>query len=274
MKTKKRIPIIAALLSFFAPGVGQIYNGHLIKGMLFVFIDIFLPVILFGVGLPGQFSGLIAVLLILLSYWIFVIGDALRGARKREEYVLKPYNRLYLYLLVIAIVNCTIFLPTKFVTEKILGFGTHKISTGSMEPALLARDFIISDTAYFKKNEVQRGDLVIFRYPLDPSKDFLKRVIALEGDKIEIRDKRVYIDDDPVIEDYEVLADETIIKAEPRDNFGPEVVPAGHCFVLGDNRDNSSDSRLWRYLPIENVKGKPLYIYWAKDKKRIGMILK
>ena len=105
-----------------------------------------------------------------------------------------------------------------------------------------------------------------------------KRVIALEGEKIEIKDKRVYIDDLPLEESYKVHSDTRVFKKEGnavngdaiRDNFGPEVVPPGHCFVMGDNRDNSLDSRWWGPMPLGNIKGKPLYIYWAKDKSRIG----
>jgi signal peptidase I len=138
-----------------------------------------------------------------------------------------------------------------------------------MEPTLFIGDYLIADFKYFKKNELQRGDLVLFRYPEDPTKVFVKRVIALEGEKIEIKDRQVYINGEAIPESYKVHKDTNIYDAI-RDNFGPELVPSDHCFVLGDSRDNSYDSRNWGFLPVSNIKGKPLYIYWAKDKNRIG----
>jgi signal peptidase I len=139
-----------------------------------------------------------------------------------------------------------------------------------MEPTLSIGDYLIADFKYFKKNELQRGDLVLFQYPKDPTKVFIKRVIALEGEKIEIKNKQVYINDEAIPESYKVHKGVNLYDAI-RDNFGPALVSSDHCFVLGDNRDNSMDSRFWGFLPLRNIKGKPLYIYWAKDKNRIGI---
>jgi signal peptidase I len=98
------------------------------------------------------------------------------------------------------------------------------------------------------------------------------RVIAIEGETVEIKNKQVFIDGQPLQESYKVHEDSAMDNS--RDNFGPLRIPAGHCFVLGDNRDNSNDSRFWGALPLANVKGQALYVYWAKDKKRIGLTLK
>lgn len=118
----------------------------------------------------------------------------------------------------------------------------------------------------------KRGDLIIFEYPQDPAKHFVMRVIALEGETVEVKNKQVFIEGEPLQESYKVQEDPAMVDA--RDNFGPLKIPAGHCFVLGDNRDNSYDGRFWGALPLANVKGQALYIYWAKDKKRIGLTLK
>ena len=98
------------------------------------------------------------------------------------------------------------------------------------------------------------------------------RVIALEGETVEIKNKQVFIGNEPLQESYKVHED--IVIDNSRDNFGPLKIPAGHCYVLGDNRDNSSDSRYWGTLPLAHIKGKALYIYWTKDIKRIGLTLK
>lgn len=279
---KKRIPIVAAFLSFIAPGSGQLYNGFFSKGILFVCLYFVLPVFLFRLGLHNKLSGFLTVIVFLVCFWIFVIADAFFGARKRTDYILKPYNKVLIYILIFLLINGTLLIPTKIMTEKILGFGVYKILTGSMKPALSINDCLISDLTNVKNDDLIRGDFVIFLYPKDPTKEFLKRIIALEGEKIEIRDKQVYINDEPITEDYKVHNDERIFTRNEnyqyenyiRDNYGPEIVPVGHCFVLGDNRDNSSDSRFWGFLPVSNIKGKPLFIYWAREKNRIGKLIK
>ncbi len=276
MKGKKRIPIIAAILSFFTPGLGQLYNGQIFKGICFFLTLLLIPIILLLAGLQFQFYGLVVFLLFYICLWLFIIGEAFFSAKRKKEVVLKRYNKWYVYLLIILFMLGTYIIPTDFIANiasETLKFSAYKMSTGSMEPTLSIGDYLIIDSKYFKKSELQRGDLVIIQYPKDPTKDFIKRVIALEGEKIEIKNKQVYINDAAIPESYKVHKDINVDEAI-RDNFGPALVSSDHCFVLGDNRDNSMDSRFWGFLPLCNIKGKPLYIYWAKDKNRIGKKIK
>jgi signal peptidase I len=276
MKKKKRIPVIAAALSLVAPGLGQLYNGQILKGIIFFLAILLIPTILFLAGLQSQFLGLAAILVFTFCLWLFVIVEAFFTAKRKKEVVLKGYNKWYLYLLIILLVNGTYFIPRDFTEDfasEVLGFRVYRIPAGSMEPTLLIGDYLITDSKYFKKNGLQRRDLVIFQNPKEPSRDFIKRVIALEGEKIEIKNKQVYINDEVLPESY-VVHNDVNSDVAIRDNFGPEVVPPNHCFVLGDNRDNSMDSRFWGSIPLGNIKGKPLYIYWAKDKSRIGKKLR
>jgi signal peptidase I len=154
-----------------------------------------------------------------------------------------------------------------------------KIPSGSMEPTLLVGDYLLVNKFIygykfpfinkrvfaFKKPE--RGDVVVFKYPVDPDKDFIKRVIAIEGDKVEIKDKKLYINDKLVETPQAVYRDPIIIPKEvaPRDNYGPIKVPKDSLFVMGDNRDSSLDSRFWGFVPMNNLKGKALIIYWSYD---------
>lgn len=272
MKKKKRIPVIAAALSLVAPGLGQLYNGQILKGIIFFLAILLIPTILFLAGLQGQFLGLVAILIFTFCLWLFMIVEAFFSAKRKKEVVLKGYNKWSIYLLIILLMNGTYFIPGDFTanfTSEVLGFRVYSIQAGSMEPTLLIGDYLITDSKYFKKNGPQRRDLVICQNPKDPSKDFIKRVIALEGEKIEVKNKQVYINDEVLPESY-VVHNDVNSDVAIRDNFGPEVVPPNHCFVLGDNRDNSMDSRFWGSIPLGNIKGKPLYIYWAKDKSRIG----
>jgi signal peptidase I len=163
-----------------------------------------------------------------------------------------------------------------------------QIPTGSMEPTLLIGDFLLVNKLVYTapstalertilpRRDIRRQDIVVFKYPKELNKDFVKRVIAMEGEKIEVRDKQVYINDQPITESYKVHNDAQVLTKDGyyhyddaiRDNFGPIVVPPGHCFVMGDNRDNSMDSRYWSFLPMDNIKGKPWVIYFSYRAER------
>lgn len=163
-----------------------------------------------------------------------------------------------------------------------------KIPSGSMEQNLLIGDHIlVNKFAYAPTlsplermllpiHTIARGDVIVFKFPEDPGRDFIKRCIALPGDRIEIFDKQTFINGKPVEEGGYVyfsdgrtythsmskfLADDYRL----RDNFGPYTIPEGHYFFLGDNRDNSDDSRFWGTVPANHIKGEALLVYWSFD---------
>lgn len=152
-----------------------------------------------------------------------------------------------------------------------------KIPSGSMIPTLLIGDHIlvskfaydvkvpIIDKVVWHRADPERKDVVVFKYPLDPDKDFIKRVIGLPGDKIVIRDKRVYVNDKELAEPYIQHTDSRILPpdASPRDNLGPIRIPPHSLFVMGDNRDESYDSRFWKFVDFSALKGKAFIIYWS-----------
>lgn len=152
-----------------------------------------------------------------------------------------------------------------------------KIPSGSMKETLLVGDhilvnkFIYGVRLPFLNKEIipvsspQRQDIVVFRYPVDPSKDFIKRVIGLPGDTVLIKDKKVYVNDQLLSEPYVVHKDLRTLPAaaSSRDNFGPIVVPPGRLFVMGDNRDESYDSRFWKFVDMSELRGKAFIIYWS-----------
>ncbi len=157
------------------------------------------------------------------------------------------------------------------------------IPTGSMKPTLLVGDFLlVNKFAYYDpvfnfeekiipNKKIERGDIMVFKFPNDLEMDFVKRVIATEGEKIEMKNKQVFINDKPIEEEYKNHIDNRIYSSENyfqydriiRDNFGPITVPSGCCFVMGDNRDDSNDSRFWGFLPLRYIKGKPWIIYFS-----------
>lgn len=154
-----------------------------------------------------------------------------------------------------------------------------KIPSGSMKPTLQIGDHILVNkfiygvkipylnTVLLPVKDPQRGDIVVFKFPLDPRKDFIKRVIGIPGDVVEIHDKAIYINRQRLNHDVGVYSDPHVIAGNlrPRDNLGPITVPKGALFVMGDNRDESFDSRFWGFVPLRDVSGKAFIIYWSWD---------
>ena len=154
-----------------------------------------------------------------------------------------------------------------------------KIPSGSMLPTLLIGDhLLVNKFMYGVKmpftgkvlipyKEPERGDVVVFRFPKDRSVDYIKRVIGTPGDTVEIREKKVYINGEPIDDPYAHISTPSILNANasPRDNFGPVLVPDDRIFVMGDNRDNSYDSRFWGFVDQRDILGKAFILYWSWD---------
>ena len=177
-----------------------------------------------------------------------------------------------------------------------------KIPSGSMKKTLLIGDHILvskfsygthipneipfiniklfDDIVLFSKVP-ERGDIIVFKFPKDETRDFIKRVIGLPGDLLEVKSQKVYINNKPYEDTHarhtDSPSDSPLV---PRDDFGPILVPDDHVFVMGDNRENSQDSRYWGYLNVKKIRGKALIIYWSWDRikswvrfERFGKIL-
>ena len=160
-----------------------------------------------------------------------------------------------------------------------------KIPSGSMKQTLQIGDHILVNKfiygvkiPYWNKTIIplkspHRGDIIVFKYPVDPQKDFIKRVIGVGGDVVESRDKQLYVNHKLVNHDFGVHTDPHILSGnnKPRDNFGPITVPENSLFVMGDNRDESFDSRFWGFVDLKAVNGKAFIIYWSWDKLNFGV---
>src|SRR6476646_2092636 len=148
------------------------------------------------------------------------------------------------------------------------------VPTASMEGTILVGDHLFMDKLLYGPEiplvhwrlpvlkSIHRGDIIVFRYPKDVKETFLKRVTALGGDRLEIKNGVLYVNSQPVVEPYAVHHAPV---HNPLESWGPTVVPEGKLFVMGDNRDNSSDSRDWGFVPMSNVIGEPLFVYWSYD---------
>lgn len=164
----------------------------------------------------------------------------------------------------------------------------YKIPSQSMVPALLVGDHLLVNkfiygvkipvirTMLIPVTEPKRGDIIVFIYPQDRTKDFIKRVIGVGGDKIEIRNKDILLNGQPYKDAFGIYSDPVNYPAmiQPRDNFGPVTVPKGSLFVMGDNRDESLDSRFWGFVDLKDVEGKALIIYWSWNSDEQENLLK
>jgi len=170
-----------------------------------------------------------------------------------------------------------------------------KIPSGSMKETLQIGDHILVNKFIYGVKipfvgatlvpikDPRRGDIIVFKFPEDPDKDFIKRVVGVAGDTIQVQDKHLMVNGQPAEYAQAVFKDPHVIPTgvQPRDNFGPFTVPEGQVFVMGDNRDHSYDSRFWGPVSLDAVRGKAFIIYWSWDNdnydvrwSRIGDLLK
>ncbi|MBI5135891.1 MAG: signal peptidase I [Nitrospirae bacterium] len=192
-------------------------------------------------------------------------GKAPQAPEGRSQSKLREYAEAIVIAVVLAL-----FIRTYIVQA-------YKIPSGSMLETLQIGDHLLvnkflygvripfTDKRVLQMRPPQRGDVVVFKYPEDESKDFIKRVIGLPGDTIEVINKVVYLNGAPFQIPTEQHLDPLIYPAElqPRDNLGPVTVPPGSYFVMGDNRDHSLDSRFWGFVREEKILGKAVVIYWS-----------
>lgn len=192
---------------------------------------------------------------------------AVTGERKKAKSTFREYAESIVFALLLAL----------FIRSFIVQ--AFKIPSGSMIPTLQIGDHIlVNKLSYgirspfwgsyllnFKK--AKRGDVVVFIFPEDRSKDFIKRVVGIEGDMVEIREKKVYINGKPLEDPHAHFEGDRPERGvfNVRDNYGPRRVPENHIFVMGDNRDRSYDSRYWGYVNLKDVKGRAFLIYWSWD---------
>ena len=122
---------------------------------------------------------------------------------------------------------------------------------------------LFDDIIFFPKTP-ERGDIIVFKYPKDEKRDFIKRVIGIPGDLLEVRHQKIFINGKPYEDSHARHTEKPSESAlVPRDDFGPVLVPDDHLFMMGDNRENSQDSRYWGFLDVKKVRGKALVIYWS-----------
>ena len=264
------------MLALILSGLGQLYAGEPRRALAVYLGSVALLLgALFSV-LPKTFPGLIVFVLAELSYRLWSMWDSARIARRKQDYVLAPFNRWYWYLAAVLVMNFLI--GPRF--DALSPLDTVKVASRSMEPAVLQGDHLCTDVTFYRSSRPSRGDLVLFVSPEDPKTQLLKRVIGLPGERIEIRDKVIYVDgrrlEDPWGHHGNQSKPGALSFPDLRNlnDLAAVEIPGDRVFLIGDDRDNSYDSRFYGPVPISSLRGRPLYVYWSPDRSRIGASLR
>lgn len=246
-----RHPFIAAFLACTMPGLGQVYNGELIKGVsCFILVMVSAALGLrAALLLPDRllFHGVLAVILLVGVLVVFTIVDAYAQASKSDAaYLLKSYNRWYFYLAAWLLGFAVFSLGQGYIRGHFIE--AYTIPTQSMEPTVRQGDYVLADKTAYGRMAPQKGDIVIFLFPDDRSKRYIKRIEALPGDTIALPDGTV------------------------------EKVPHGCAYVLGDNWEQSLDSRHFSYIPLRDIAAKVRQVYYSSGEEgirweRIGTVV-
>jgi signal peptidase I len=306
----KRWPWVAVTLSVIMAGLGHIYCGRFVKGLVLTFFTCILIPVLFGTLSVGHSSVRMAVIIISFSVsmviWLFAIINSWHTAKHTaDSYTLKDYNRWnrwYVYVLLVLMGTGGSTQIAFNVRATLLE--AFRVPTASNYPTIDPNDRLLANKLAYKKSDPKRGDLIVFLNPENRRMNYIKRVVAIAGDTVEIKEGQLYINDEKL--QRQKLAQSTLdnirveVKGKPLEgdifeeangdakykifltghpddytscDFAKITVPEHHCFVLGDNRMNSYDSRHFGPIPLATVKGRADYLYWpAKDWSRFGRI--
>lgn len=275
--TKNRF--VAVVLSIFLPGSGQVLKGHGYKTMIGYSIFFLLPILFFATQMQYHFWGLVLFVVFLLFLYVLNIVDAAWRKNEDKQSWSKRFSKWLVFIPVILFTVDAYAVKQHLSTgNPFIGVRAFKLFTGSMAPTMQIGDYLMFDMGYYDNNTIERGDLIFFHH-----KQFnwiSKRVIAVAGDSIRGENNQIFLNGKPIHEPYAQFIGreqnlDSFNEAHSTTDFELIVVPQGKLFVIGDNRDNSYDSRdpSFGLIQIENVIGKPIYVFWARDKSRIGKIL-
>ncbi len=261
-----REPWVAVILSFILPGVGHVYGGRVRRGLAFFFVgtgaQIFLVAYTFHPSTRVGLSFILPAVLFSIAFALYMWIDAYRSATAWNIQHAAPRRTRWKRVLLIfaALLLGLVLNPTervaRYMAENVLQ--AFEMGQYSMGPTLIPGDRVLIDKRIYGRSEPRRGDIVVFRHPLNPTRNYLKRIVGLPGDSVEIRGGHLYISGREVVELY--------VKGTPSGDYGPVTVPLEAYFVLGDNRNNSEDSRFFGPIPRGSLVGKATKIYYPFDR--------
>ena len=265
--TTLRKPIDVALLSLLTPGLGHVYAGSFKKGVILIAL---LYAVIYGAGLIGAlptFYGIASLCIFLICYYLYAIVSSVILARRTKNKQLNKYYHWYFYLAIfacIALVVSLLSLPG----GRILGVKMFRTPSVSMNPILEVGEYVSADT---RNVNPTIGDVVVYRYPNTSNASYIARVAAVGGDNLSIKEGVVFRNGKPegVLEVAESLRE-----SKYSNTMADRRIPENEIFVLGDNRDNSNDSRSRGTVRMDNVVGKVRYVLFSKATSRMGTEVK
>jgi len=303
-RKKRRKPLTAVVLSLIMPGLGHIYCGRIVKGIILAFLSsILIPVTFATLSVSHstvRIAIIIATLFASLVVWLVAIIDSWYTARHTtDSYTLKDYNRWYVYIILILMSTGNSTQISFNVRSNLVE--AFRVPVASNYPTIVPNDRFLANKRAYKTSDPKKGDLIVFLNPKNRRINYIKRVVAIAGDTVEIKDGQLYVNDQKlqrrmlpqstldnirikvigeplegdVFEEINGDAKYKIFLAEHKTpgDFAKITVPEHHCFVLGDNRNLSRDSRHFGPIPLVTIKGRADYLYWpAKDWSRFGRI--
>ena len=287
----RRRPWIAVFLSLLMPGMGQIYCGNITQGLVLMFVVIMFSTFWMFIMIIDRVRESTP-MAVSFAAWGFVLLatvvatiDAYRRARRTKyDYVLKDYNKWDVYLVLLWICGAGTFGFTAMIKMNL--FEAFCVSANSMAPTITLEDRVFASKISFKYHNPEYGDVVLFKYPANRKINNIKRVVALGGDTVEIKDGQLLINGNTLKREQigtktvwmDKLEVEGNVFEESNGNtryqifisndkkqeidFGPVTVPDYHCFVMGDNRNYSEDSRTYGCLSLGALRGRLTHIYW------------
>ena len=292
----KRRPWLAVVFTLIMQGLGQVYCGRLARGLVFNFLNLLpIPIIivLFSISNSPRLMPITIAIFIIsgIIQLIAIIDSAHIAMHTKADYELKDYNRWYVYTLLVLIVASGSIGSALYLRDQSLE--AFRVPAVSNYPTIVYNDRILANKIAYKKHNPVRGDLVVFINPENRQQNYIKRIVAIAGDTVEIKGGQVYINDEKLQRQslpqsewddikveingellagdvfYEINSDakyKILLAKPPHDktsgDFARITVPKHHCFVLGDNRNNSNDSRHFGPILLATIKGRADYLYW------------
>lgn len=302
----KRHIWLAVLLSLIMPGLGQVYCGRLKRGLVLNFLNILpLPIIIGLFSLsnsPSLMQIVIALILVGGMVQLTAIIDSAFLAKRSAGYQLKDYNSPVVYALLVLIVTGGSIGSALYIRDQ--GLEAFRVPTASCYPTIVPNDRILANKHAYKRTNPKRGDLVVHICPFNRHWNYIKRIVAVAGDTVEMKDGWLYVNSqklsrrklpESTLDNIRITVEEKPLEGEvfeetngnmkyniflaesPHDkttgNLEKITVPEHHCFVLGDNRNLSTDSRDFGPVPLATIKGRADYVYWpAMDWSHFGKI--
>ena len=300
----KRWPWVAVTLSVIMTGLGHIYCGRIVKGLVLAFISCIIIPFLFGALSVSHSTTRIAVIIVTLLassvIWLYAIIDSAYVAERiKENYTPKDYNRWYVYVILI-------LMGTGGSTQIAFNVRTFylqafRVPVASNYPTMIPNDRFLANKIAYKNSDPQKGDLIVFTNPQDRRQNYIKRVVAVAGETVEIRNGEVYVNDQKLnqqklpqstLDDIRIQVNQAPLEGDVYEetngsvkykifladnktpgDFAKITVPEHHCFVLGDNRNLSYDSRNFGPVLLATIKARADYLYFpAKDWSRFGKL--